>query len=68
MKPAYDAPTLAEFRQALDDVLTDQRFIDCKSVSALEIAAHILARAATGERNSDQLKMSALSLVAHKAA
>ena len=68
MKLSYDSPTLAKLRQVLDDVLTDQRFLDCKSVSALEIAEHILARAATGERNWEELKSSALLLLNRKAA
>ena len=68
MKLSYDSPTLAKLRQILDGVLTDRRFLDCKSVSALEVAEHILARAATGERNWEQLKKSALLLLQTKAA
>ncbi|MCX7308776.1 MAG: hypothetical protein NTZ72_12885 [Afipia sp.] len=68
MKLSYDSPTLAKLRHVLDDVLTDQRFLDCESVSALEVAEHILARAATGERNWEELKNSALLLLQRKAA
>lgn len=68
MKPSYDPPTLAKLRQVLDDVLTDPLFLNCKSVSALEIAEHILARAATGERDFGKLKSSALLLLNRKAA
>ena len=68
MKLSYDTSTLAKLRQVLDDVLTDHRFLDCKSISALEIAEHILARAAAGERNWEELKRSALLLLQRKAA
>ena len=68
MKLSYDTSTLAKLRHVLDDVLTDQRFLDCNSISSLEIAEHILARAAAGERNWEELKMSALLLLQRKAA
>jgi len=61
VKPAYDATTIAALRHALDEVLSDQRFVQSRSVSALEIAEHILARAARGERGVDQLNASAFS-------
>jgi hypothetical protein len=57
----YDAATIAALRQALDDVFADQRFIDQRSTSALEIAEHLLAQAAAGERDLDRLKASALA-------
>jgi hypothetical protein len=44
----------------LDDVFTDPRFLDRRSTSALQIAEHLLAQAATGERDLDRLKASAL--------
>ena len=53
----YDAETIAVLRRALDDVLTDPRFL---GTSALQIAEHLLAQAATGERDLDRLKASAL--------
>ena len=59
-KPVYDPPTLAVLRHALDEVLTDHRFLKSTSTSALEIAEFILAQAATGERDLERLKSSAL--------
>ena len=59
-KPVYDPPTLAVLRCALDEVLTDHRFLKSTSTSALEIAEFILAQAATGERDLERLKSSAL--------
>jgi len=40
-------------------VLLDARFHQRKSASALEIAEHLLARAADGERDLERLKCSA---------
>jgi hypothetical protein len=56
----YHALTLRLFRRALDEVLTDQRFLKCASASAIEVAEHILAQAGTGERDVGRLKSSAL--------
>ncbi|WP_205124643.1 hypothetical protein, partial [Bradyrhizobium sp. MOS001] len=49
----------ATLRRALDEVLLDARFHQRKSASALEIAEHLLARAADGERDLERLKCSA---------
>lgn len=69
VKVAYDAATLATLRRALDQVLTHPRFLNTSSVSALEMAEHILSVAAAGERDIERLKNSALSiLVSGKAA
>jgi hypothetical protein len=57
----YDAETIAILRRALDDVFTDPRFLNRRSTSALQIAEHLLAQAATGERDIDRLKASALN-------
>ena len=57
----YDAVTLGILRRALDEVLTDPRFLDRRSTSALEIAEHLLAQAANGERDLDRLKASAFN-------
>ena len=57
----YDAQTIAVLRRALDDVFTDRRFIHRRSTSALEIAEHLLAQAAAGERDLDRLRASALA-------
>jgi hypothetical protein len=57
----YDVETIAVTRRALDDVFTDPRFLGRRSTSALQIAEHLLAQAATGERDLDRLKASALN-------
>jgi hypothetical protein len=56
---SYDPSTIAILRRALDDVLLDLRFHRSKSASALEIAEHLLAQAAAGERDLERLKSSA---------
>jgi len=56
---SYDPSTIATLRRALDEVLFDERFYRRKSVSALEIAEHLLGRAAAGERDLERLKASA---------
>jgi hypothetical protein len=58
---SYDPSTIAILRRALDEVLLDARFHRRKSVSALEIAEHLLARAADGERDLERLKSSAFN-------
>jgi hypothetical protein len=55
----YDSATIAILRRAFDDVFTDPRFSSQRSTSALEIAEHLLAQAAIGERDLDRLKASA---------
>ena len=57
----HDAQTIAVLRRALDDVFADRRFIRQRSTSALEIAEHLLAQAAAGERDIDRLRASALA-------
>jgi hypothetical protein len=56
---SYDPSTIAIRRRALDEVLLDLRFHRRKSASALEIAEHLLAQAAAGERDLERLKSSA---------
>lgn len=56
---SYDPATIAVLRRALDEVLLDARFCRNPSASALEIAEHILAQAAAGERDLERLKSSA---------
>jgi len=56
---SYDPSTIAILRRALDEVLLDARFHRRKSASALEIAEHLLSRAAEGERDLERLKSSA---------
>ena len=55
----YDPSTIAVLRRALDEVLADARFHRRTGASALEIAEHILAAAAAGERDLGRLKASA---------
>ena len=59
LKQKYDAPTVAVMRQALNEVVTDHRFIARKSVTPLEVAEHILQQAASGERDLNRLNSSA---------
>jgi hypothetical protein len=47
-------------RQALNEVVRDRRFLVRKSVTPLEAAEHILQQAASGERDLNRLKSSAL--------
>jgi hypothetical protein len=56
---SYDLSTIVTLRRALDEVLLDGRFHRRKSVSALEVAEHLLAQAAAGERDIERLKSSA---------
>lgn len=58
---SYDPSTIATLRRALDEVLLDMRFRRraSASASALEIAEHLLAQAAAGERDLERLKSSA---------
>lgn len=55
---SYDPSTIATLRRALDEVLLDRRFFVSKSASALEVAEHLLALAAAGERDLETLKSS----------
>jgi hypothetical protein len=59
-RQSYDGATLAILRRALDDILTDRLFLESHCVSALEIAEHILAQAARGERDLQRIRASAL--------
>ncbi|WP_424631308.1 hypothetical protein [Bradyrhizobium sp. SYSU BS000235] len=64
VKVAYDAATLATLRHVLDQVLTHPLFLNAASVSALQMAEHILSLAAAGERDIERLRNSALSILA----
>ena len=59
LKQKFDAPTVAVLRQALNEVVTDRRFLVRKTVTPLEVAEHILQQAASGERDLYRLKSSA---------
>jgi hypothetical protein len=56
---SYDPSTIATLRRALDEILLDPRFHRRKTISALEVAEHLLAEARSGERNLEKLKISA---------
>ena len=56
---SYEPATIATLRRALDEVIKDSRFRQRKSASALEVAEHLLAQAAVGERDLERLKASA---------
>jgi plasmid maintenance system killer protein len=47
-------------------VLFDERFYRRKSASALEVAEHLLAQAAAGERDLEKLKSSAFEKLSGK--
>ena len=59
LKQKYDASTVALMRQALNEIVTDRRFLARRSVTTLEVAEHILEQAAAGERDLHRLKNSA---------
>ena len=61
---SYDPTTVATLRRALNEVVSDTRFQRRKSVTALEIAEHLLAQAAAGERDLERLKSSAFQYLA----
>jgi hypothetical protein len=63
---SYDPATITVLRRALDEVLADGRFHHHPGVSALEIATHILAAAASGERDLEKLKASAFAKLTEK--
>jgi hypothetical protein len=60
LKQKFDASTVAVMRQALNEIVTDPRFLMRKSVTPLEVAEHILQQAALGVRDLNRLKNSAL--------
>ena len=59
LKQKFDATTVAVMRQALNEVVTDHRFLVRTSVTALEVAEHILQQAALGVQDLNGLKSSA---------
>jgi hypothetical protein len=59
LKQKYDGSTVAVMRQALNEIVTDRRFLARRSVTTLEVAEHILEQAAAGERDLNRLKSSA---------
>ena len=48
LQQKYDASTVAVMRQALNEVVTDRRFLARTSATPLEVAEHILQQAAAG--------------------
>jgi hypothetical protein len=61
MAGRYDSNTLVQMRRLLDELLVDQRFTAQNRKSALEVAEHVLALAASGERDPQRIKASVLS-------
>ena len=59
LKQKYDPSMVAVMRQALNEVVTDRRFLVRKYVTPLEVAEYILQQAASGERDLNRLKRSA---------
>jgi hypothetical protein len=59
LKQKFDAATVAMMRRALNEVVTDRRFLVRTSVTPLEVAEHILQQAASGVRDLNGLKNSA---------
>ena len=55
----HEPATIATLRRALDEVIRDSRFRQRQQASALEVAEHLLAQAARGERDLERLKASA---------
>lgn len=66
LKQKFDASTVAVMRQALNEVVTDHRFLMRKSVTPLEVAEHILQQAALGVRDLNRLKSSALEKMGYR--
>ncbi len=64
LKQKFDASTVAVMRQALNEVVTDHRFLMRKTVTPLDVAEHILEQAASGERDLNRLKSSAFEKLA----
>ena len=57
----YDAQTITALRRILDEIFSNTQVIRHKPpVSALEIAQHLFHAAASGERDFERLKASAL--------
>jgi uncharacterized membrane protein len=61
VKQLYDPSTIDVLRRTLDEVVCDERVVRRKLASPLEIAQHILAEAARGERDMKRLKASAFA-------
>jgi hypothetical protein len=56
LKHKYGASIVAVMRQALNEAVTDRRFLVRKSVTPLEVAEHILQQAASSERDLNRPK------------
>jgi hypothetical protein len=64
LKQKLDASTVAVMRQALNEIVADQRFLVCKSVTPVEVAENVLQQAASGVCDLNRLKSSAFKLSA----
>jgi hypothetical protein len=63
----FDHETVATLRRALDEVFVDRRFFERKALSPLEVAEHLLAQAAAGERDLERLKRSTFAKLTNAA-
>jgi len=59
VSPSSDPAAIAILRLALDEMFTDHRFFVRQSMSACQVADHILTLVQQGERDLDHLKASA---------
>jgi hypothetical protein len=62
-EPSIYGQQILLLRRTLDDIMSDPEFPRNASISVIEIAQHIAAQAAAGERNVNCLKRSALDKV-----
>lgn len=63
VEPSIHEEQVLLLRRTLDDIMSDPEFPRNASISVIEIAQHIAAQAAAGERNVNRLKRSALDKV-----
>jgi hypothetical protein len=68
LKQKYDSSTVAIMRQALNEIMADDRFLIRRSFTPLEVAEHILHQAASGERDLNRLKSSVFEKLRNAAA
>ena len=54
-----DPVPISLLRRVLDEVLGDRRFADRRPISTVELAEHIQAQIAAGERDIERLKAAA---------
>ena len=59
-----DLVPISLLRRVLDEVLGDRRFADRRAISTVELAEHIQAQLAAGERDIERLKAAAFRRLA----